>query len=1029
MTAMTLPLRILIVEDSANDAELTLLELARDGIAPEARRVESAAEMRTALAEGPWDAVLSDYTMPGFGATEAFALCRTADPDLPFVVVSGTIGEQRAVEMMRAGAGDYLLKGNLTRLPAAVRREVREAEGRRGRRKAERKARDLAAIVASSDDAIVGKTLDGIVTSWNAGAERLYGYAADEIVGRSIAPLISPDRPNEEVGLLGRVASGERVEHFETDRVRKDGTRVYISITLSPVRDEKGQVVGASAIARDIGDRRRQDAALRASEARLLKAQQVANIGSWENDLATLHVTWSAQTYRIFEILPESGQMTHQRFLELVHPDDRANVQKAFLESLTYCSPGETTYRIRTPVGTAKSVEEHWQVEADEEGKPIRVVGTCQDVTDRTRSEEVLRYSEERYRSLVDATAAIVWDSPASGAFNSEQPGWTKFTGQTVEQHREWGWLDAIHPDDREKTARAWEAAVATQTVYLVEHRLRKADGEYRHMTVRAIPILDDGGAIREWVGVHTDVTERQRMEEQYHHAERRLRHVVASSPVVLFTLALAADQIRGLDWIGENLLSVLGHRPEEALSPDWWQANVHPEDLDRATAQAQDGLFGHGQATHEYRFRHGDGEYRWTRGDLRLIRDAAGRPVEAVGSWSDISERKSLEEQFRQAQKMEAVGQLAGGVAHDFNNLLTIINGYGEIVHAALPQDHPSRPLVAEIQNAGDRAAGLTRQLLAFSRQTVLETRVLDVNDLVRNLESMLQRLIGEDVDLATRLAWALGRAKADPGQLEQAIVNLCVNARDAMPRGGQITIETQNVELDEAYVGAHPDVLPGPYILVAVTDTGAGMTPEVRARIFEPFYTTKGAGKGTGLGLAMVFGFAKQSGGHVAVYSEPGRGATFKLYLPLVAETPSVKSTASPTVMPKGTETVLLVEDEDAVRALGRHVLQLCGYAVLEAGHGREAVRVAAGHAGPIHLLVTDVVMPGGMGGREVAEAVVSLYPEAQVLYTSGYTDDAVVRHGVLEAGTHFLQKPFAPAAFAGKVRTILDSTAIVT
>ncbi|HYH65980.1 MAG TPA: PAS domain S-box protein, partial [Urbifossiella sp.] len=816
---MTLPLRILIVEDSADDAEVALLELARGGIAPAARRVESAAEMRAALADGPWDAVLSDYTMPGFGAAEAFALCRAADPDLPFVVVSGTIGEHRAVEMMRAGAGDYLLKGNLARLAAAVEREVREAKGRRGLRGAERKARDLAAIVASSDDAIVGKTLAGTVTSWNAGAERLYGYAAGEIVGRSIAPLISPDRPDEEAGLLGRVAGGERVEHFETERVRKDGTRVDISITLSPVRDEDGRVVGVSAIARDIGDRKRQDAALRASEARLLRAQQVANVGSWETDPATLEVTWSDQTYRIFEVEPRTGSMTHGRFLDLVHPEDRTRVHQAFLESLTHGSPSEITHRILTPAGTLKSVEEHWQVEADDRGKPIRVVGTCQDVTDRTRSEEVLRYSEERYRSLVDATAAIVWDSPASGAFDSEQPGWTKFTGQTVEQHRGWGWLDAIHPDDREKSARAWEAAVATQSVYLVDHRLRNADGEYRHMTGRAIPILDGDGAIREWVGVHTDVTERQRadsdrrelldrlnlqierlplaylltgpdlrytrwnpaaerifgfaeaevlgrhpfdvvvppqartrvgeifdllkggdmnahgtsenitrdartitcewyntplfdaagiftgvlslaqdvterkrLEEQYHQAERRLHHVVASSPVVLFTLALAADHVHGIDWIGENLLDVLGHRPDAALSPDWWRANIHPEDRQRVVAQTDADLFGHGHATHEYRFRHGDGSYRWTRGELRLIRDAAGRPVEVVGSWSDITERKSLEEQFRQAQKMDAVGRLAGGVAHDFNNLLTVINGYGEIVHAALPADHPSR-------------------------------------------------------------------------------------------------------------------------------------------------------------------------------------------------------------------------------------------------------------------------------------------------------------------------------------------------
>jgi PAS domain S-box-containing protein len=389
-----------------------------------------------------------------------------------------------------------------------------------------------------------------------------------------------------------------------------------------------------------------------------------------------------------------------------------------------------------------------------------------------------------------------------------------------------------------------------------------------------------------------------------------------------------------------------------------------------------------------------------------------------------DITERKQLEEQFRQAQKMEAVGRLAGGVAHDFNNLLQVIMGYGALLLETLQPDDPSRELVGEMTQAGERATGLTRQLLAFSRQSVLAPRVLVLNSVVIDVEKMLRRVIGEDIDLTTNLRPGLGRVKADPGQIEQVVMNLAVNARDAMPQGGKLTIETRDAELHEEYTRLHVGVRPGPYVLLAVSDTGHGMTPEVQARIFEPFFTTKEQGKGTGLGLATVFGIVQQAGGHVAAYSELGMGTTFKVYLPRVEESVSpAKSRSGVLVAPKGTETVLLVEDEDAVRLLIRIVLQGAGYRVLEASDGGEAVAVAGRHEGPIHLLLSDVVMPV-LGGRELAERLLTLHPEMKVLFQSGYTDDAVVRHGVLQEKVHFLQKPYAPAALAWKVREVLDA-----
>lgn len=373
--------------------------------------------------------------------------------------------------------------------------------------------------------------------------------------------------------------------------------------------------------------------------------------------------------------------------------------------------------------------------------------------------------------------------------------------------------------------------------------------------------------------------------------------------------------------------------------------------------------------------------------------------------------------------QKMEAIGQLAGGVAHDFNNLLTVISGFGEMLLTSERLDASLRDFVREIRRAGERAATLTRQLLAFSRKQMLQPQVMDLNILVEEAQKMLRRLIGEDIYLTASLDADLGAVKADPGQIEQVIMNLVVNARDAMPKGGHLTIETHNVDLDDGYTRNHVGAKPGRYVLLAVTDTGTGMSEEVKGHLFEPFFTTKEVGKGTGLGLSTVYGIVKQSGGHIEVYSEPKRGTTFKIYLPRVPRAGSVSAAVLPLPTPQGSETILLAEDEEGVRSLIRLALSSYGYNVIEGRHGEEAYEMFRRHPGGVDLLVTDVVMPR-MSGRQLADLIHSAKPDIKVLFLSGYTDDAVVRHGLVEAGMPFLQKPFTPTMVVRKVREVLDA-----
>jgi two-component system cell cycle sensor histidine kinase/response regulator CckA len=503
----------------------------------------------------------------------------------------------------------------------------------------------------------------------------------------------------------------------------------------------------------------------------------------------------------------------------------------------------------------------------------------------------------------------------------------------------------------------------------------------------------------------------------------RRLERVITSSGAVLYELA-PRDGVMRFTWISENVADLLGYSLAEALAPGWWSGNVYPDDVTKSEPEVEPRTDG----VREYRFRHKDGGYRWVRDDQRVVPDEASGRAHIVGTWLDITEQRHLEEQLRHAQKMEAIGTLAGGVAHDFNNILTVVTSYAELLSRT--EDDPNRRCdLDEIVAAARRATLLTRQLLTFSRKTIAEPQSISVSYVVARLGGMLRRLLKENVKLVPRLSDDVAPILGDPNQLEQVVMNLVINAADAMPDGGTLVIETQNIELDDAYARTHGRVTPGRYVMLAVTDTGAGIDPSIMDKIYEPFFTTKPPGQGTGLGLASTYAIVKEAGGHIWVYSEPGQGTTFKVYFPWERAS---KASPSPSSTPSELRmlgTALLVEDDARVRRAVRRMLERIGFDVMEAPDGEAGLGVAAGHEGPIDVVVTDLMMPR-LGGGAFARRLALSRPSVPVVFMSGYTDDAAFRRGLLESEYTFVQKPFtrehleaAIARVTRKVRSTVE------
>ena len=653
----------------------------------------------------------------------------------------------------------------------------------------------------------------------------------------------------------------------------------------------------------------------------------------------------------------------------------------------------------------------------------------------KRQAEEDVHTAEARYRTLVEqlplATYIELLDESSATYMSPQIKSLVGYSAEEWTADRAF-FGKVLHPDDREHVLGGFREMHQAGAHFECEYRLIASDASVVWIHDAAVIGRDEAGRPLYAQGYMVDITERKRAEAALRESERRFRDLVSGIDAIVWEAD--PDPDLRFTFVSKRAEELLGYPVERWLAEPGFAANFfHPDDRERVIEQDKQAIKNGEDFELEYRMLAADGRTVWFHEIVRVEAHDDGRARKLRGIMVDVtaqrsaeSERNRLEEQLRQSQKIEAIGRLAGGIAHDFNNLLTVISSYSVLALNRLDGRDPSlRRDIEEVKKSAERAAALTRQLLAFSRKQILQPKRLDLNAVVAEAEKLLRRLIGEDIELVCVFGEGLGRVEVDPGQLEQVILNLAVNARDAMPKGGKLAIETMNVELDESYARDYADVRPGSYVVLAVSDNGCGMDAETKAHAFEPFFTTKEVGKGTGLGLATVYGIIEQSGGHISVTSEPGEGATFKVYLPMVTDAPLEEGATRQRSLggPRGAETILLVEDEQVVRELASRILLESGYTILEAASPGEAQRIFKQYAAPIHLLLSDVVMPQ-MRGPELAESLRALRPELCILYMSGYTDQAIAQHELLDAETAFLQKPFTPTGLLKKVRKLLDS-----
>jgi PAS domain S-box-containing protein len=868
---------------------------------------------------------------------------------------------------------------------------------------------------ASPDAVNINRLEDGLFVDINDGFTKLTGYTREDVIGKTSREINIWHDPADRERMVQELRAKGYCENLEAPFRKKDG-RIDTGLMSARVIMLKG-VPHIISITRDISERKAMEKALLETKRLLEETQSITGMGGWEYDVAARRLQWTDEVYRIYGVGRDYDPNDVGRSIGFYTPEHAPVIDKAFRQAVDQGRPYDLELEFIRRDGariwvrtTARPLVEN--------GRVVRVTGNIMDITQRKQAGEALQASEARHRQMIANISDVIAIIDSQGVIRYKSPNIEKWFGWRPEDLvGSDGWT-TVHPDDLERIQAEFVSHLGKhRAIKTLEYRYRCKDGSFKWVELTAVNLIQDPIVQGILMSYH-DISERKQAEQDY-------TQLFASMPVGFALHEIVLDEAgRPYDYrylkVNPAFEKLTGLRAQDLIGRTVREAMPATEHswIERYGRVA---LSGEAVQFESYS-RELDKHF--------AVAAYCPAPGQFAVSFRDITDRQKaeaekikLQEQLIQAQKLESVGRLAGGVAHDFNNMLGVILGHAEL---AMEQVDPAEPLYGELEQihrAARRSADLTRQLLAFARKQIVAPQVLDLNDTVAGMLKMLRRLIGEDIDLAYMPGAALWPAKIDPAQIDQILANLCVNARDAIAGVGKVTIETENVVFDEAFCAHHLGFAPGAYVMLAVSDDGCGMTREVLDNLFEPFFTTKGVGEGTGLGLATVYGIVKQNGGFIDVYSEPGQGSVFKIYLPRFLGAPMECGAAPAEEIPCGAgEVVLLVEDEPSILKLTRSMLERLGYRVLTAGTPGEALRLAEARGGAIHLLMTDVVMPE-MNGRDLARRMLSTHPDLRHLFMSGYTANVIAHHGVLDQGVQFIQKPFSKKDLALKLREVLS------
>jgi len=876
-----------------------------------------------------------------------------------------------------------------------------------------------AALLEAVPDSVIFTDLEGRIRSWNRGATAIFGYSAEEMIGRTPAVLYPDEMASRFAADLDRILAGEAFVGEWLGR-RRDGSPVWVAIRTTAVWNADGQPVGYLGVARDISQHKLSEAALARGQAQLELIANTAPAYIVQCDGERRYTFVNRAYAGRFGLTPD--QVVGKHVWEVVGEQGYASIERHIDEVL---AGRRVEYEMEIPYETigARFIHCAYAPYFGADGTVQGLVGVITDIGERKRAEATLREQEALLRTILEALPVGVWVLDKDANITYVNPATRRIWGAgPLVPPGQWGEFKIWWPDGRPllREERPIRQVLRDGVSQLnLEWDIETFDGQRKSILTANVPLRDAGGAIMGAISINVDVTEHRQAEAALRETDARLKLAQGAAGLTIWEWEPETGQTSYTPEFCALYGMPPGSRP---FTYEEWRDRVHPDDRDRVIEELNAAVAGIRPYDTEYRVIWEDGSMHWIAARGQMLPDAAGRQRRMIGVNFDVSRRREAEHQLRQLDRLETVARLAGGVAHEANNQMTVVTGAATFILRQGDLPDTVREDASHIRQAAERTAAITQQLLAFSRRQVLQPRVIELNAAIRGFEAIIRRTVGEDIRLAMVLSPEVGRVRIDEGQLQQVLLNLTLNARDAMPAGGALSLETRELVVEGPSTDAHGvRIRPGRYVELRVRDTGMGMDTQTLAHAFEPFFTTKGVGRGTGLGLSTVYGIVKQSNGYVFAESAIGEGAGFRILLPVASDPLSPHSRSRAPGGEGSGETVLVVDDEPVVRAMMRRSLGEAGYQVLEAEDGETALARAAAHAGPIDVLVTDLAMPG-MRGRELARRLKEHRPDLRVLFVSGFAGDEVERLGLLEAGRPFLSKPFDPELLVDRVRHLL-------